>query len=184
MILALSGDAFAQTAKKTITNEDLEKFKQKRLQANAEYLAKYKERGMPSPEELERRNQENALWRQEFSQRMQKRKQQAEEYWQPQANVLRREIYGINVHINYLNNLLAKIPRPPQIVVSNREYSEGLIFYYGNNEYFVPYSVYINRVRREQLTSQLQSLGVIRARLLAEWDYLVEEAYRAGVKLN
>ena len=50
-ILAFSFSAFAQT--KTVTNADLEKFRQKRLQAEREYRENYERLGFPSPEELE-----------------------------------------------------------------------------------------------------------------------------------
>ena len=52
-ILAFSFSAFAQT--KTVTNTDLEKFRQKRLQAEREYRENYERLGFPSPEELERK---------------------------------------------------------------------------------------------------------------------------------
>ena len=42
----------AQT--KTVTNSDLEKYRQKRLQAERDYRENYAKLGFPSPEELER----------------------------------------------------------------------------------------------------------------------------------
>ena len=51
LILGLTTFGFAQ-ATRTITNDDLAKFRQQREQADAEYRATYKQRGMPSPEEL------------------------------------------------------------------------------------------------------------------------------------
>ncbi|MGI8467286.1 MAG: hypothetical protein ACR2N3_02430 [Pyrinomonadaceae bacterium] len=54
LILGITTFAFAQAAR-TITNADLEKFRQAREQADADYRANYKQRGMPSPEEIERR---------------------------------------------------------------------------------------------------------------------------------
>lgn len=55
LILGITTFSFAQRAARTITNDDLEKFRQKREQADAEYRATYKQRGLPSPEELEQR---------------------------------------------------------------------------------------------------------------------------------
>ena len=45
---------------KTITNADLEKYRQKRLAAEKELRENYREMGFPSPEELEKRNAESA----------------------------------------------------------------------------------------------------------------------------
>ena len=47
-----SNAASAQT--KTVTNQDLEKFRQTRLQAEREYRENYAKLGFPSPEELEK----------------------------------------------------------------------------------------------------------------------------------
>lgn len=56
VVLALSGALFAQgwseSGPKTVTNVDLEKFRQQRLAGEREYREKYAELGFPSPEEL------------------------------------------------------------------------------------------------------------------------------------
>ena len=46
--------ASAQSAKRTVTNTDLEKFKQKRLNAERDLRENYEKLGFPSPEELEK----------------------------------------------------------------------------------------------------------------------------------
>lgn len=51
LILGITTFSFAQTTR-TITNDDLEKFRQQRERADAEYRATYKQRGLPSPEEI------------------------------------------------------------------------------------------------------------------------------------
>ncbi len=43
---------------KTITNADLEKYRQERVKADDEYRRTYAEKGLPSPEELEKREEE------------------------------------------------------------------------------------------------------------------------------
>ncbi len=53
LIFLFSSLTAAQT--KTVTNKDLEKFRQKRLQAEREYRENYKRLGFPSPEELEQK---------------------------------------------------------------------------------------------------------------------------------
>lgn len=52
LILMVTGFTYAQ-AKRTVTNEDLEKYRQQRERADAEYRATYKQRGLPSPEEIQ-----------------------------------------------------------------------------------------------------------------------------------
>ena len=54
------GFVSAQTAKKTITNADLEKFRQKRLAAEQNYRDNYERLGFPSPEELAERNEQDS----------------------------------------------------------------------------------------------------------------------------
>jgi hypothetical protein len=64
-IFIFSGFVFAQT--KTVTNADLEKFRQKRLKAEKDYRENYAEMGFPSPEELERQNAESRRRLNEFA---------------------------------------------------------------------------------------------------------------------
>lgn len=52
-VLSFSAIAFAQA--KTVTNADLEKFRQKRLQSEKNYRENYERLGFPSPEERERK---------------------------------------------------------------------------------------------------------------------------------
>ena len=57
--LVLVGSTVSVAQTKTITNADLEKFKQRRLKAEKELRENYKELGFPSPEELKRRNEKS-----------------------------------------------------------------------------------------------------------------------------
>lgn len=58
--LAIVGSAQVRTtqATRTITNADLERFQQQRLAADRDYLATYAERGLPSPDEIDKRNEQ------------------------------------------------------------------------------------------------------------------------------
>ncbi|MEO6588605.1 MAG: hypothetical protein ABIP06_04695 [Pyrinomonadaceae bacterium] len=81
LILTLSAVDFAQT--KTVTNSDLERFRQKRLQSEREYRNNYARLGFPSPEELERKRIEDekslvAYSQQLESQRLERETLQAE----------------------------------------------------------------------------------------------------------
>jgi hypothetical protein len=52
LILVSAYLCLAQSSRRTITNDDLDKYRQTRLKAEADYRANYKNWGMPSPEEL------------------------------------------------------------------------------------------------------------------------------------
>ena len=241
LILVLSGISLAQT--KTVTNADLERFKQKRIQSEAEYRAKYKELGMPSPEELERRNAEDKRRLVEFSQKLRYEKRQTQDYWQSQSVFLRNEIASVSAQINFLNKQIAALPSQNSIFDSPPIYTIGYLSngyqrgyqrrvttvnpannvqtainaaaanpnpyygtplystgikavidpnlprrgygrYYGYNNYN-PYPVNNgNSLQRDELVSRLQYLGQVRAGLLAQWRNLVDEAHRAGVRLD
>jgi hypothetical protein len=58
MTAGLTGSVAAQT--RTVTNADLEKFRQQRLKAEQDYQENYAKWGMPSPEELEERRKQSA----------------------------------------------------------------------------------------------------------------------------
>ncbi|HEX9962979.1 MAG TPA: hypothetical protein VGB00_18750 [Pyrinomonadaceae bacterium] len=103
LILAATGFVFAQTgARKTVTNADLEKFRQKRVQAEADYRANYKRLGLPSPEELEEREAERRAWHAEYSQKVEAERAQNENYFLARADELRLQINSIDAQINYL----------------------------------------------------------------------------------
>ena len=99
LILAAASVVSAQKARKTITNFDLEKYRIQREKAEANYRENYAKRGMPSPEELERREEENARRREELSRRLAAERQLNEQ------NQLRQQIAEQNAEISYLNGL-------------------------------------------------------------------------------
>jgi hypothetical protein len=105
LILALTSLVFAQTnARKTVTNADLEKFRQKRLQAEADYRANYKRLGMPSPEELDQREAERQRWLAEFAEQAEIERAENENYFLSRAGELRTQIASIEAQINYLRS--------------------------------------------------------------------------------
>ena len=55
---------------RTVTNEDLEKFRQKRLAAEKDLRENYERLGFPSPEELERQIEKSRVERSELSARL------------------------------------------------------------------------------------------------------------------
>lgn len=88
--------AFAQT--RTVTNADLEKYRQARVKAEREYRENYKRLGMPSPEELERREAERKRETAELSARL-----RAEQYERAQFDALRQQYEAVQRQ-NFYNN--------------------------------------------------------------------------------
>lgn len=97
----------AQT--KTVTNSDLEKHRQKRLEAERDYRENYSKLGFPSPEELEKQIEQSRAEREELSKRLEIENRQNQGDFQSRANVLRSEIASVEAQIAYLrieaNNL-------------------------------------------------------------------------------
>src|SRR5262245_46454761 len=68
---ALGVCAYAQGgAVKTITNADIEKYRQERIRGEEEYRQNYARLGMPSPEELDKRDAERQKRMTELSQQL------------------------------------------------------------------------------------------------------------------
>lgn len=123
LILAAASFSFAQTsARKTVTNADLEKFRQKRLQAEADYRANYEKLGMPSPEELEEREAQQRQRRAEFSQQAEMERAENENYILERAGELRTQITSVEAQINYLRG---------QAGAQQSPYKGGTILYGG-----------------------------------------------------
>ncbi len=89
--------AVAQT--KSVTNADLEKFRQKRLQAERDYRENYAKLGFPSPEELDRQIEKSRVEREALAARL-----TAERLQREQAEAERAEIVRYNEQIRYLNS--------------------------------------------------------------------------------
>lgn len=68
LVSGVGGIAFGQT--RTVTNADLEGYKQKRLRAEKDLRENYAMLGFPSPEELQRQYDEDAKERDELSARL------------------------------------------------------------------------------------------------------------------
>ncbi len=84
LILSVAAVALAQT--KTVTNADLEKFRQKRLQNERNYRENYARLGFPSPEELERRRVEDEKNLIEFSRQLETQRLERETLQAEAAN--------------------------------------------------------------------------------------------------
>lgn len=126
VVLMLASRVAAQT--KVVTNADLEKYRQKRVQNDLDYDRKVKENGLPSRLELERRETERQKGLREFAAQAQIKQANAQNYWQAQAVELIEEIAQINAEINYI---LANVNQIP----ARQIYSTGYLPYgfYNNN---------------------------------------------------
>lgn len=147
IIIGISGFSFAQT--KTVTNMDLEKFRQKRLQAEQDYRENYERLGFPSPEELDRRREQD---RQELSQlserltneRMQRDAMQREdEYRKAQLEIMRYNsgaysnqgaIYG-NGFYPFTNFGYSTYGFPGGVYYGNNYWTGGRVWRGGNYYY-------------------------------------------------
>ena len=135
LIFTFSSVAFAQM--KTVTNADLEKFRQKRLEAEREYAENYKKLGFPSPEKLERQRIEDEKNLIAYSQELETRRIQREAI-QKEAEIqtLRAQNEFLQTLVNNSNNQLND--NSVQYLPYNYGYSPYYYFnrrFYGNSNY-------------------------------------------------
>lgn len=78
------GFVSAQGKKKTVTNADLEGFKQKRLQAEKDLRENYAKLGFPSPEELEKQRRASDLERERLSEKLRRERLEREQIYYEQ----------------------------------------------------------------------------------------------------
>ncbi len=81
-VLLLSFTAIASVAaqnNRTVTNEDLEKYRQKRLAAERDYRENYERMGFPSPEELQRQIEQSRVERSRLAARLEAEKIQRDQ---------------------------------------------------------------------------------------------------------
>lgn len=69
-IFLTANAVLAQSSVKTITNSDLEKFRQERLQGEKELRENYRELGFLSPEEQAKQDEQDAIERSELAERL------------------------------------------------------------------------------------------------------------------
>ena len=81
--IASASATFAQQAK-TVTNADLEKYRNKRVQAERDYEANYARMGFPSPEELQKQIEKSRVERDALSARLTAERLQREQTSSPQ----------------------------------------------------------------------------------------------------
>jgi hypothetical protein len=135
LIFCLGSFASAQT--KTVTNSDLEKFRQKRLQAEKDYNENAKRLGFPTARELAERNKQNTKELIEFSERL-----RAERLENERIEAAQAQIDAVQTQNNYLQSLNNT---SPQIVERNYYYGYSPYVYYGGRSaYGGSWGIYYN----------------------------------------
>jgi hypothetical protein len=130
ILLTLTLSIIAVAQRKSVTNQDLEEFRQKRIKAEQEYRENYKKLGMPSPEELEKQEAERQQRLTQSFQQAQEKQRQNENYWQSQARILRSEYANLEAQIKVLRQQISRVPN-----------QQPLIYSYG---YYPPQNYYQN----------------------------------------
>lgn len=95
---------------RSLTNEDLQKFRVARLANEAEYEKRQKELGLPSLEELRRQAQLQTDATAEAVRDIRERQTEEESYWRQRASVLRAEIASTNARIDFVRARLNELP--------------------------------------------------------------------------
>jgi hypothetical protein len=110
-----SPTAQAQTTpgRRSITNRDLETFKQSRLASEAAYERRRKELGLPTVEETRRRAELEANLGRENLRTMRSKEAESEAYWRRRASELRAEIASTNARIDFVQARLNETQTDP-----------------------------------------------------------------------
>lgn len=122
--------SFGQT--KSVTNAELEKFKQQRLKADKEYRENYERLGLPSPEELERRREESQKEMEELSAKLRAERLERE----------RIEAEQEAARMSYLNSQSGVVVEPSYVPFyssyvpfENYDLGYGYPYYYRGHRY-------------------------------------------------
>ena len=125
--LTFSVSAFAQT--KTVTNEDLEKFRQQRVESEKQLKERYAGLGFPSPAQIEKQNAERRAAMEQFSDELRQKRVRSQNDIITRANALRTQIAAVDAQINYLRGQ------------GGAAYNQGFVYSYG----YAPYGIRRNR---------------------------------------
>ncbi len=132
VILSLTAafSGFGQT--RTVTNADLEKFRQKRVESERQLKERYAEMGFPSPEQIERQNDQRRDAMEQYSDELRQRRLLSQNDIITEANVLRSQIASVEAQINYLRRQNGGSNyRGGTVSGSAFVYSYGISPYYG-----------------------------------------------------
>ncbi len=100
------------SARRTITNRDLENFRLARIESERAYELRRKELGLPAVEETRRRVALDGDASLERLRQLGYQKQATEDYWRNRASLLRAELAATNARIDFLRGRLDVLPLP------------------------------------------------------------------------
>ncbi|HEV2914440.1 MAG TPA: hypothetical protein VGX92_14275 [Pyrinomonadaceae bacterium] len=103
--------ATEKSARRTITNRELERARRARTESEEAYERRAQELGLPSPEEARRRREAETQKLRELSRASEEEEGQAESYWRARAGELRTEIAVVDAQIDYLRDRLGGSPQ-------------------------------------------------------------------------
>lgn len=106
--LCFSVEARAQV--KTITNADLEKYRQARLKIDPDDETQRRRLGLPSRAEEEEARKRRAAETKEIAEKVRRRETESQSYWQRRAFEMRLEIAAVEAEINYVAARIGDIP--------------------------------------------------------------------------
>ncbi|MEP6635283.1 MAG: hypothetical protein ABJB97_01065 [Acidobacteriota bacterium] len=93
----------------SITDRDLEAYKQKREQSEVAYEKRRRELGLPSLQESRQRAAAETAAMNETFARKQSEEMESESYWRGQASALRTEMTGVDAEIHYTRRRLDEV---------------------------------------------------------------------------
>jgi hypothetical protein len=194
------------TARRSITNADLEDFRRARLASEKAYEKRRKELNLPT---VDVQRQEVAAVTERTTEQLRNRRSRDEEneaYWRERATNFRTDIAANEAQIDFVRQRLSELPSGNSLnsftsvyplgplSVLNPVFNGGYRRYpspynrrtYGHGPFgqpnilTMPYQNYDYTYERQTLTNQLNDLLMQRAALQARWKEFEEEARRAG----
>ena len=99
-------------AARSITNKDLENYRQTRIQSELAYEKRRKELGLPSSEAARRESAAIVDRTRETLLTQRSREQEAEDYWRGRASTLRTEIASNEAQLDYVRRRIDELPSP------------------------------------------------------------------------
>jgi hypothetical protein len=136
-----SPPATTARTRRTITNRDLESSRRAREAGEEAYERRRIELGLPSLEEVRRRNEEEAQRLSEQSRRSLEEQAQAETYWRERATGLRTEFAVVDAQLSYLRNRLAQRPGTSLLAGSSYTVVAGAVPFFPNGPRAFPHTV-------------------------------------------
>jgi hypothetical protein len=189
-------------AGRSITNKDLETYRQKRIQSEIAYEKRRRQLGLPSAEEGRRESAAIVERTREQLSNVRSQEQAAEEYWRGRASSLRTEIATNQAQIDFVRRRLDEVPVTPtlgavstispfgapvlnfpfqNLANNRRRFNRGRFSpFYGNNVMAYPFQTPDYSYERAELVNRLNELEMTRTGFIVRWRELEEEARRAG----